>query len=71
MLEDVKYVSNASLLVFVVKGDGSQGRKSKVIEKDSDSDGTDDEFMYVEKTFMVSNPKKFFKKIFSRFKSKN
>ena len=39
-----------------------------MIQHDSDSDSLDDEFTSEVKALMVSNPKKFFKKSYSKFK---
>lgn len=68
VLKEEKTVPNAGPLSFVTKTEGSKNKASKMIEDNSDSDSTNEEFTSEIKSLMVSNPKKFFKKNFSKFK---
>lgn len=65
VLEEVKYVPNVGPLAFVVKFDGSKGKKSEVFKDDSELDGINDKFTSEIKALMVSNPNNFFKIFFS------
>ncbi|KAI3523775.1 hypothetical protein L1887_02171 [Cichorium endivia] len=61
--KEVKPVSSMGSLALVAKG-------KKTMEEDTKSDLSDSELSRVDKVLMVSNPKKFFKKNFSRFRNR-
>lgn len=62
MIRDVKIFSSMGSLALVLKG-------KKVAEEDSESDILESEISKDEYALMVSNPKKFFKKNYSRFRN--
>lgn len=51
-----------------MKAEAAKNKISMVIEDDSDSNSNNEEFTSEIKALMVSNPKKIFKKFFSKFK---
>ncbi|KAI3508867.1 hypothetical protein L1887_23887 [Cichorium endivia] len=61
--KEVKVVSSMGSLGLVAKG-------KKATNDDSEYDISDDDFSREDKAMMVSNPKKFFKKNFSRFRNR-
>lgn len=64
--KEAKLVSGIGSLALVGKGD----KQKKSVLDDSEYDISDDDISKEDKVLMVSKPKKFFKKNFSRFRSK-
>lgn len=70
VLKEAKNVSNAKPLAFVAKPESSKSKACKLIKDDSDSGSTNEEFINKIKAIMISNPKIFFKKNFSKIQRK-
>ncbi|KAI3767848.1 hypothetical protein L2E82_18277 [Cichorium intybus] len=64
IISEAKATTSLGLLALVAAG-------TKSAEIDSESDFSDDDLTREDKALMVSNPKKFFKKNFSKFKNRN
>lgn len=69
VMKDTKLVTSFSLLTLETKSESLKKKKTKIVVEDSESDISHEELTKEDKVMMVTNPNKFFKKNFSRFRN--